>query len=347
MREEFDFDVALAALQDGQGLTGKDGILTPLVKQLTEAALQAELEAHLKADKSSNRRNGAGRKTIKSTSGSFELATPRDRAGSFEPQLVKKHQTHMSDEIECKIISMFGLGMSYLDIAGHISEIYGLDVSNATISAVTDKLIPEIKLWQQRPLDSHYPFVWLDAIHYKVKQDGRYAAKAVYTVLGLNLEGRKEILGLYLSETEGANFWLSVLTDLNNRGLQDILIACVDGLTGFPEAINAIFPQTEVQLASTKSGKAADDLQACSPEHAPAGRRVPGRPRSIGREGIGACDIASQRRQAIRGRVILFTTKRPGMYSSSSVISSPSFERSPPHSGQSSPTDKTCSIRSR
>ena len=122
MREEFDFDVALAALQDGQGLTGKDGILTPLVKQLTEAALQAELEAHLKADKSSNRRNGAGRKTIKSTSGSFELATPRDRAGSFEPQLVKKHQTHMSDEIECKIISMFGLGMSYLDIAGHIDR---------------------------------------------------------------------------------------------------------------------------------------------------------------------------------------------------------------------------------
>ena len=254
MREEFDFDVALAVLPDGQGLTGKDGILTPLVKQLTEAALQAELEAHLKADKSSNRRNGAGRKTIKSTSGSFELATPRDRAGSFEPQLVKKHQTHMSDEIECKIISMFGLGMSYLNIAGHISEIYGLDVSNATISAVTDKLIPEIKLWQQRPLDSHYPFVWLDAIHYKVKQDGRYAAKAVYTVLGLNLEGRKEILGLYLSETEGANFWLSVLTDLNNRGLQDILIACVDGLTGFPEAINAIFPQPKSSfVSSTKS----------------------------------------------------------------------------------------------
>ncbi len=140
----------------------------------------------------------------------------------------------MSDEIERKIISMFGLGMSYLDIAGHISEIYGLDVSNATISDVTDKLIPEIKAWQSRPLDSHYPFVWLDAIHYKVKQDGRYAAKAVYTVLGLNLEGRKEILGLYLSETEGANFWLSVLTDLNNRGLKDILIACVDGLTGFP-----------------------------------------------------------------------------------------------------------------
>lgn len=248
MRNDFDFDAALSALQDGQNLTGKDGILTPLIKQLTEAALEAEMAVHLQADEVANRKNGYGRKTIKSTTGSFELATPRDRTGSFEPQLVKKHQTHMSDEIERKIISMFGLGMSYLDIAGHIAEIYGLEISNATISSITDKLIPEIKAWQQRPLASHYPFVWLDAIHYKIKQDGRYAAKAVYTVLGLTLEGHKEILGLYLSETEGANFWLSVLTDLNNRGLEDILIACVDGLTGFPDAINAIFPRTEVQL---------------------------------------------------------------------------------------------------
>jgi len=159
MREEFDFDAALAALQDGRGLTGKDGILTPLIKQLTEAALQAEMDAHLQSARPANRRNGTGRKTIKSTTGSFELATPRDRNGSFEPQMVKKHQTHMSDEIERKIISMFGLGMSYLDIARHIAEIYGLEVSNATISAVTDKLIPEIKAWQSRPLDSHYPFV--------------------------------------------------------------------------------------------------------------------------------------------------------------------------------------------
>ena len=248
MRNDFDFDTALSALQDGQKLTGKDGILTPLIKQLTEAALEAEMAVHLESVEGSNRKNGYGRKTLKSTSGSFELATPRDRAGSFEPQLVKKHQTHMSDEIERKIISMFGLGMSYLDIARHIAEIYGLEISNAAISSITDKLIPEIKAWQQRPLASHYPFVWLDAIHYKVKQDGRYVAQAVYTVLGLTLEGHKEILGLYLSETEGANFWLSVLTDLNNRGLEDILIACVDGLTGFPDAINAIFPQTEVQL---------------------------------------------------------------------------------------------------
>ena len=248
MRNDFDFEAALSALQDGQQLTGKDGILTPLIKQLTEAALEAEMAVYLETVEGSNRKNGYGRKTVKSTSGSFELATPRDRAVSFEPQLVKKHQTHMSDEIERKIISMFGLGMSYLDIAGHIAEIYGLEISNATISGITDKLIPEIKAWQQRPLASHYPFVWLDAIHYKIKQDGRYVAQAVYTVLGLTLEGHKEILGLYLSETEGANFWLSVLTDLNNRGLEDILIACVDGLNGFPEAINAIFPQTEVQL---------------------------------------------------------------------------------------------------
>ena len=248
MRNDFDFEAALSALQDGQQLTGKDGILTPLIKQLTEAALEAEMAVYLETVEGSNRKNGYGRKTVKSTTGSFELVTPRDRAGSFEPQLVKKHQTHMSDEIERKIISMFGLGMSYLDIAGHIAEIYGLEISNATISGITDKLIPEIKAWQQRPLASHYPFVWLDAIHYKIKQDGRYVAQAVYTVLGLTLEGHKEILGLYLSETEGANFWLSVLTDLNNRGLEDILIACVDGLNGFPEAINAIFPQTEVQL---------------------------------------------------------------------------------------------------
>lgn len=248
MSESFDFNKALAALQNGQDLTGKDGILTPLVKQLTEAALKAEAESHLEADEAPNRRNGYSRKTVKSPSGSFELETPRDRAGSFEPQLIKKHQTHLTDELERKIISMFGLGMSYQDIASHVAEMYGLDVSNATISAITDKLIPELKAWQQRPLESHYPFVWLDAIHYKIKEDGRYDSKAVYTVLGLTLEGKKEILGLYVSESEGANFWLSVLTDLNNRGLEDILIACVDGLKGFPEAINSMFPNTEVQL---------------------------------------------------------------------------------------------------
>ena len=248
MSKDFNFEEALAALRNGQDLTGKDGILTPLIKQLTEAALKAELEAHLGEEEAPNRKNGTTKKTVKSTSGSFELETPRDRSGTFEPQLVKKHQTHLTDEIERKILSLFGLGTSYQDIAAHVSDMYGLDISNATISAVTDKLLPELAQWRERPLQSHYPFLWLDAIHYKVKEDGRYVQKAVYTVLGLTLEGKKDILGLYVSETEGANFWLSVITDLSNRGVEDILIAAVDGLKGFPEAINAIFPQTEVQL---------------------------------------------------------------------------------------------------
>ena len=154
----------------------------------------------------------------------------------------------MSDHIEQKILSLYALGNSYSQISEHIEEMYGIEFSKATISAVTDKVIPLLKEWQQRPLESIFPFVWLDAIHYKIKENGRYISKAVYTILGVGLNGKKEILGLYLSENEGANFWLQVLTDLNNRGVQDILIASVDGLKGFPEAINAIFPNTEVQL---------------------------------------------------------------------------------------------------
>jgi len=248
MSEKFDFEAALKAIQSGQAITGKDGVLAPLVKQLTEAALEGELESHLAEDVTGNRRNGKSRKKVKSTSGQFELETPRDRAGTFEPKLVKKHQRTVSDEIETKILSMFGLGMSYSDIAGHVQEMYGISVSTAAISTITDKLIDEVKAWQARPLDSLYPFVWLDAIHYKIRDKGRYQSKAVYTVLGLNMDGKKEVLGLYLSESEGANFWLSVLTDLQNRGVADILIASVDGLTGFPEAIESIFPDTEVQL---------------------------------------------------------------------------------------------------
>ncbi len=248
MTEKFDFEQALEALKAGKPITGKDSVLSALIKQLTEAALEAEIDTHLAQEISANRKNGKSRKTMKSSSGSFELETPRDRSGTFEPQLIKKHQTHVSDEIETKILSMYGRGMSYRDIAGHVEELYGISVSTATLSAITDKIIAEVKEWQQRPLESHYPFVWMDAIHYKIRDNGRYVSKAIYTILGLNMEGKKEVLGLYLSESEGANFWLSVLTDLNNRGVKDILIASVDGLTGFPDAINAIFPDTEVQL---------------------------------------------------------------------------------------------------
>jgi len=248
MTNQFNFDDAVKALQAGKNLNGKDGVLTGLIKQLTESALQAELEQHLSNEQQPNRKNGSSTKTVKSSVGNFELDTPRDRSGSFEPQLVKKNQTALTDEIDQKILSMFSMGMSYRDINKHIEDMYGMNVATGMISAVTDKLIPELKAWQQRPLDSHYPIVWLDAIHYKVKEDGRYISKAVYTLLGLTIHGKKEILGLHLSENEGANYWLSVLTDLNNRGVKDILIACIDGLTGFPEAIKTIFPDTEVQL---------------------------------------------------------------------------------------------------
>lgn len=249
---DFDFNEVLEEYKSGKRLTGKDGLLAPLIKQLTEAALEAEIESHIANDifnGNKNRRNGFNKKSIKSTSlGSFELETPRDRDGTFEPQIIKKHQTTVSDEIEEKILSMYGLGMSYRDISSHVEEIYQISISTATISAITDKIISKVKEWQARPLEAMYPFLWLDAIHYKIKDGGKYISKAVYTILGVGMDGKKEILGLYLSENEGANFWLQVLTDLNNRGLEDILIASIDGLKGFPEAIKTIFPKTEVQL---------------------------------------------------------------------------------------------------
>nr|WP_320113873.1 IS256 family transposase [uncultured Desulfuromonas sp.] len=243
----FDMDAALQALREGKDLTGKDGVLTPLIKQLTEAAMQAELDAHLDQEETPNRKNGSSSKTVKSVSGSFELDTPRDRANTFEPQLVKKHQTQLTDELERKIIALFSLGTSYQDIRSHIADMYGISVSNGTISAVTDKLLPELQAWRERDLEPVYPILWLDAIHYKIKENGRYVSKAVYTILALNIEGKKELLGLYLSDQEGAHHWLSVLTDLHNRGVEDILIACVDGLKGFPEAIETIYPHTEIQ----------------------------------------------------------------------------------------------------
>ena len=242
MKYEIDVEAFAKVLKEGKGISGKDGALTPLIKQLTELALQAELESHLSQDLERNRKNGTTTKTMKSSSGTFELETPRDRNGSFEPELVKKNQTHMSDEIEGKMLSLFSLGSSYSQISDHIEDIYGVSFSKSAISAVTDKLIPMLEEWRKRPLEAIYPFIYLDAIHYKVREEGHYIAKAFYTVLGVNLEGKKEILGLYLNESEGAKFWLQVLTDLQNRGVQDILISSVDGLKVFPEAIQSIFP---------------------------------------------------------------------------------------------------------
>ncbi len=243
----FDMEAAIKALREGKDLSGKDGILTPLIKQLTEAAMKAELEVHLDSEQSPNRKNGSSSKTMKTPAGEFELKTPRDRAGTFEPQIVKKHQTHLTEELERKVLALFALGNSYQDIRGHIEDMYGMSLSNGTLNAITDKLLPELQAWRERDLETIYPIVWLDAIHYKIKENGRYVSKAVYTILGLTIEGKKELLGLYLSDQEGAHHWLSVLTDLHNRGVKDILIACVDGLKGFPEAIESIYPNTEIQ----------------------------------------------------------------------------------------------------
>jgi len=240
---------ALEQFKSGQSLLGKDGAFAPLLKQFLESALEGEMDEHLDETErvKGNRRNGTSKKTIKSSDGSFELETPRDRESNFEPDIVKKRETILADNLEKKIIGMYGLGMSLRDISGHIKEMYDTDISAGTLSAITDRVIPQVKEWQSRPLDEIYCIVWMDAIHYKVKDGGKVESRAVYNILGITTEGKKELIGMYVSESEGANFWLSVLTDLQNRGVKDILIACIDNLKGFSEAINSIYPKTEVQ----------------------------------------------------------------------------------------------------
>lgn len=245
--KKFELD-AIEQLRSGKALEGKDGVLAPLIKRLVEASLSGEIAAHLTDAKGKNRRNGKAGKQVKTAFGSVEITTPRDRLGSFEPQILPKRQTTLGEGIDHKVISLYGLGMSYNDICKHLEELYGLTVSPATLSTITDSVIEEVNAWRTRPLESVYPFVWLDAIHYKVKEEGSIKTKAVYCMLGVNREGIKDLLGLYISENEGARFWLSVITDIQNRGVKDILIACIDNLKGFAEAIESVFPKTEVQL---------------------------------------------------------------------------------------------------
>jgi len=239
----------LEQFRQGKHLLGKDGAFQPLLKEFLESALDAEAEQHLDADErfSGNRRNGTSKKTIKSSDGSFELETPRDRNGTFEPEIVKKRETILADHLEDKIIGLYGLGMSLRDISDHIEEMYGSAISASTLSDITDRVIPRIKEWQSRPLEEVYCIVWMDAMFYKVKSEGKVISKSVYNILGINAEGMKELLGMYVSEGEGANFWLSVLTDLKNRGVRDMLIVCIDNLKGFEQAILSIYPGAEVQ----------------------------------------------------------------------------------------------------
>ncbi|RAV28903.1 IS256 family transposase [Sinomicrobium soli] len=239
----------LEQFMSGKNLFGEGGALAPMLKNVIEKALEAEMDAHLDDQERTkgNKRNGKGKKTLKSRFGSFDIDTPEDRQSSFEPVLVKKRQTILADQLSDKIIGLYGLGMSYRDISAHIKEMYDTDISHTVLSQITDRIIPEVKAWQNRPLEPLYCIVWLDAMHYKVKVDGRIEHKALYNILGVNKEGYKEVLGMYISESEGANFWLQVLTDLQQRGLEDILIACTDNLKGFTEAILSVFPKTQVQ----------------------------------------------------------------------------------------------------
>jgi putative transposase len=240
---------ALDHLLSGKSLFGKEGAFAPMLKSFIEKALEAEMGNHLSQSDSSekNKRNGKGKKTVKSGLGTFEIQTPTDRNSSFEPELIKKRQTILAENLSEKIIGLYALGMGLRDISSHIKEMYDTNISHTVLSQITDKIIPDIKAWQSRPLESMYCIVWLDAMHYKVRFDGKVQHKALYNILGINKEGHKEVLGMYLSQSEGANFWLQVLTDLQQRGLNDVLIACTDNLKGFSEAILSIFPKTQIQ----------------------------------------------------------------------------------------------------
>lgn len=250
--KQFDFEAfksdAIKKLKAGKGLSGKDGAFTPLIKAFLEEAMEGEIELHLEDKEAPNRRNGKSKKKVRSSYGEFELETPRDRAGSFTPKLIAKRQRTLPNDIEKQIFALYARGFSMGDIRDFMSDMYGVEVSPATISRVTDKVLPQIEEWRNRPLESVYPFVFMDAIHYKVRDEGRVVTKAVYCIIGVNQEGYRDLLGLYIGAAESAKFWMQVLTDLQNRGLEDILIACIDNLTGFVEAIQSIYPRTDIQL---------------------------------------------------------------------------------------------------
>jgi transposase-like protein len=252
-----DVDKLLDELLQGktpEEILGREGLLKGLTKRLVERALEGEMTTHLGYEKhapegrnSGNSRNGSTPKSVLTGEGELEIEVPRDRNGEFDPQLVKKGQRRLPG-FDDKVIALYARGLTTREIQSHLVDIYGVEVSPTLISNVTDAVLEDVRAWQSRPLDPVYPIVYLDAIHLKLRSSGAVQNQAVYVALGVNLEGQKDLLGLWIGETEGAKFWLNVLTELRNRGVRDILIACVDGLKGFPEAIENLFPQTQVQL---------------------------------------------------------------------------------------------------
>lgn len=250
-------DKLLEGYEKPGDLVGANGLLKQLTKALVERALSAEMTHHLGYTKndpdgrgrdSGNARNGNSRKKLKGDFGEIEIEVPRDRESEFEPQIVGKHQRRF-DGFDDKILSMYARGMSTREIQGHLMEIYGVEISPSLISEVTDAVVEEVKLWQGRPLEALYPIIYLDALYVKMRHEGRVENRAVYVAVGIKMDGLKDVLGLWTGDnTEGSKFWLTIMTELRNRGLKDVFIACVDGLKGFPEAIEAVFPETIVQL---------------------------------------------------------------------------------------------------
>lgn len=253
-KKKFDFESfakkAADELRSGKPMVGRDGVFTPLLKMLIEGALNGEMDTHMEETRKpkKNRRNGHTQKTIQSPLGGFEVFSPRDRNSTFEPQIVEKRRHSISSDIDQQIIALYGRGMSYSDIQGHLMEIYGLAISDATLTAITDRIIPQIKDWQNRVLESVYPVVWMDAMHYKVRENGKVISKAIYSVLGVTLDGHKEVLGIYFGDHESSSFWRQVLNELQMRGVEDIMVVCIDNLRGFGDAVEDIFPRTDVQL---------------------------------------------------------------------------------------------------
>ena len=247
-------DELLEEVSDPKDILGKNGLLKQLTKRLVERTLEAELTDHLgyepheqKGHGTGNNRNGKGNKTVQSETGTIDIHVPRDRNGTFEPQLIKKRQRRL-EGFDDKVLALYSRGLSTRDIQGQIEELYGVEVSPTLISNVTNAVMDDVRAWQTRPLSCVYPILYFDALFVKSRQEGPVKNKAVYLALGINLEGEKELLGLWIAETEGSKFWLSVFNEIKNRGVQDCFIACVDGLKGLPEAIETVFADTQVQL---------------------------------------------------------------------------------------------------
>ena len=250
MSQDFNYEEAVTACKTMEDITGPDGLIQKIIKDAVQHVLQQEINEYIFSEKKKGNtvaRNGTSHKTLKTSYGKVDIDVPRTRTDGFEPEIVKKRSV-VEGGLESQVVSMYAKGMTTRDIVDHVQSLYGIELSPSSVSNITDKIVEEAKEWYSRTLDSLYPVVFLDAVHFKVREEGRIVTKAAYVALGINSEGYKDILGIWIGENEGAKFWLKVCNELKNRGVQDILVACIDGLKGFPDAIHTVFPETKVQL---------------------------------------------------------------------------------------------------